>query len=155
MKKPVDFQRRRPKQARAQVTVDSILEAAVQVLERSGAAGLNTNSVAERAGVSIGTLYQYFPDKEAILLALARRELSKPDPAFATLQKALMDALIRAFEALLGKSSAARAGGSGRQVQASAKGISDSRLKFVGQHLKYLLTPSVPILQPVFVKTRR
>ena len=72
MKKPVDLQRRRPKQARALVTVDSILEAAVQILERSGAQALNTNNVAERAGVSIGTLYQYFPDRNAILLAIAK-----------------------------------------------------------------------------------
>ena len=51
------------------------MEAAAQILERRGPAGLTTNDVAERAGVSIGTLYQYFPGKTAILLAAARREL--------------------------------------------------------------------------------
>jgi AcrR family transcriptional regulator len=65
--------RRSPKQPRAQATVEAILEAAFQVLEARGAAGLTTNHVAERAGVSIGTLYQYFADKEAILAAMGQR----------------------------------------------------------------------------------
>jgi len=51
-----------------------ILEAAAQVLEAGGLAGFTTNAVAERAGVSIGTLYQYFSDKGAVLRALAERE---------------------------------------------------------------------------------
>jgi AcrR family transcriptional regulator len=51
-----------------------LLEAAAQVLERDGLDGLNTNAVAERAGVSIGSLYQYFPGKDALTLALMRRE---------------------------------------------------------------------------------
>ena len=52
-----------------------ILEAAAQILEATGRAGFTTNAVAERAGVSIGTLYQYFADKDAVLLALARQEM--------------------------------------------------------------------------------
>ncbi|HEY4941773.1 MAG TPA: helix-turn-helix domain-containing protein [Rhizomicrobium sp.] len=116
MKKPVDYQRRRPRQARALATVDSILEAAVQVLQRSGAGGLNTNSVAERAGVSVGTLYQYFPDKEAILLAIARRELENPGAGLAALPKTLMEALVRAVESLLGKRAPARANGAVRRL---------------------------------------
>jgi AcrR family transcriptional regulator len=87
------IQRRRPMQARSHATWDAILEAAAQVLERDGPAGFNTTSVAERAGVSIGTLYQYFPDKQAILLAAAEREIGAA-PALANRQKALMRALI-------------------------------------------------------------
>jgi AcrR family transcriptional regulator len=68
--------RKTPRQARARATVAAVLEAAAQLLERDGAAGFNTNAVAERAGVSIGTLYRYFPDKRAILVALARREMA-------------------------------------------------------------------------------
>ncbi|WP_199243236.1 TetR/AcrR family transcriptional regulator [Vitiosangium sp. GDMCC 1.1324] len=52
----------------------SILEAAAQLLEAQGFAAFNTNAVAERAGVSIGSLYQYFPGKDALLIALMRRE---------------------------------------------------------------------------------
>ncbi len=65
--------RRRPAQARAQATVAAILEAATRILRREGRAGFNTNRIAEIAGVSIGTLYGYFPDKDAIHIALARR----------------------------------------------------------------------------------
>ncbi|CAN5794120.1 TetR/AcrR family transcriptional regulator [soil metagenome] len=67
--------RRIPRQARAAETVALILEATAQILEAGGLAAFTTNAVAERAGVSIGTLYQYFGNKNAILLALAQREM--------------------------------------------------------------------------------
>lgn len=66
--------RRNPKQARAQATVNAVLEAAFQILEQDGEARLTTNLIAERAGVSIGTLYQYFEDREAILAAMGQRQ---------------------------------------------------------------------------------
>lgn len=65
--------RRKPRQSRAEGTVDAILEAAFQLLEAEGVDGLTTNHVAARAGVSIGTLYQYFANKQDILAALAQR----------------------------------------------------------------------------------
>lgn len=107
---PKSFQRRRPKQARSLATFDSILEAAEQVLEREGPEGLNTNRIAERAGVSVGTLYQYFPDKAAILLAAARRSLAVGDVEVVAGRRALMAALVRMLEDLLGGGAAARAG---------------------------------------------
>lgn len=67
--------RREPRQARALHKVELILEAAMRLLDEGDLSTLGTNAVAERAGVSIGTLYQYFDDKEAILDALARREV--------------------------------------------------------------------------------
>lgn len=70
-----EITRRIPRQARAAETVAAILEAAAQILEAGGLAAFTTNAVAERAGVSIGTLYQYFVDKNALLLALARQEM--------------------------------------------------------------------------------
>ena len=69
--------RKSPTQARAEQTVDAILEAAAQILQSDGEERLNTNRIAERAGFSIGTLYQYFADKEAIVAALAERERDK------------------------------------------------------------------------------
>lgn len=60
-----------PKQARAKATVNAIIQASAQVLVENGYAGMTTNSVAERAGVSIGSVYEYFPGKEAIVAAVA------------------------------------------------------------------------------------
>jgi AcrR family transcriptional regulator len=62
--------RKLPRQARSQATVDAILDATAQVLLERGYAGTSTNLVAERAGVSVGSLYQYFPNKDALLAAL-------------------------------------------------------------------------------------
>jgi len=70
----VDSMRRTPRQDRARETIDAIFEASAQILQSEGGHAFNTNRVAERAGISIGTLYQYFPNKRAILVALARRE---------------------------------------------------------------------------------
>ena len=75
-RQPVVNKRRIPHQARAGETVAAILEGAAQVLEAGGLAAFTTNAVAERAGVSIGTLYQYFADKNALLRTLAEREMS-------------------------------------------------------------------------------
>ena len=72
----VSLQRVRPRQSRSQATVNVILEAAAQVLENAGEAGFNTNSIAERAGVGVASIYRYFPDKQAILLELGRREMA-------------------------------------------------------------------------------
>jgi AcrR family transcriptional regulator len=62
-----------PGQKRSGATVAAILEAAARILETRGLAGYNTNAVAARAGVSIGSLYQYFPSKDAITRALINR----------------------------------------------------------------------------------
>lgn len=61
-------------QPRAKATIAVIVEAAAQVLENDGFRGYTTNAIAARAGVSIGSLYQYFPNKDAITLALIARE---------------------------------------------------------------------------------
>ena len=66
--------RKKPRQARAEATIAAIVEAAAQVLRKDGEEALTTAKIASRAGVSIGSLYQYFPNKEAILLALIRKE---------------------------------------------------------------------------------
>jgi AcrR family transcriptional regulator len=62
--------RRRPRQERARFTADAIRRAAAEVIDEVGWARASTNRIAERAGVSIGSLYQYYADKEAILAAL-------------------------------------------------------------------------------------
>lgn len=67
--------RKRPRQARARVTVDAIFEATIQLLLKEGMHGLTTTRIAERAGVSVGTMYQYFPNKQALIYALNERYL--------------------------------------------------------------------------------
>ena len=69
--------RKAPRQARSQATVDAILSATARVLSRDGYDHLSTNRVAELAGVSIGSLYQYFPNKESLVAALIDRHREK------------------------------------------------------------------------------
>jgi len=66
--------RKKPGQTRSTATVAAVLEAAAHILETEGFEGYTTNAVARRAGVSIGSLYQYFPSKDAITKALILRE---------------------------------------------------------------------------------
>ena len=69
--------RKTPVQARSAASVEAILEATVQVLLDVGKARLTTTRVAARAGVSVGTLYQYFPNKSALLQAILKRHFNE------------------------------------------------------------------------------
>jgi len=73
--------RKRPRQARSKATVDTILAATARVLVRRGFDRLTTNAVADAAGVSIGSLYQYFPNKEALVAALIEATLDRKSSA--------------------------------------------------------------------------
>ena len=75
-KKPLN-PRKKPIQGRSRVTVDAIYEAAAQVFSKNGYAETTTDRIAERAGVSIGSLYQYFPNKDSILLGLVERHIEE------------------------------------------------------------------------------
>jgi AcrR family transcriptional regulator len=70
---------RRPKQRRAQMTVEAVLDAVVKLLKREGGDAVTTNRIAEVAGVSIGSIYQYFPNKRAIFMALHERHIQEID----------------------------------------------------------------------------
>jgi AcrR family transcriptional regulator len=69
--------RKTPVQARSAASVEAILEATIQVLLSAGKERLTTTRVALRAGVSVGTLYQYFPNKSALLKAALKRHLDE------------------------------------------------------------------------------
>lgn len=69
--------RKQPVQNRANITIQSIFEGSIQVLQREGYSRLTTTKVAERAGVSVGTLYQYFPNKHALLAAVLENHLAQ------------------------------------------------------------------------------
>jgi AcrR family transcriptional regulator len=97
--------RKSPVQARSTASVDAILEATIQVLLKVGKERLTTTRVASRAGVSVGTLYQYFPNKSALLQAVLKRHLAEVTEAVelvckqqkgAPLQQ-MVTALINAF----------------------------------------------------------
>ncbi len=74
--------RKMPLQTRARATYDTIVQAAAQVVARDGLAGFNTNAVATRAGVSIGSVYQYFPNKDALMVALIHAQQSRQMATF-------------------------------------------------------------------------
>jgi AcrR family transcriptional regulator len=67
--------RKRPRQRRSNQTVERILAAAARIFDERGYRSTTTNHVADEAGVSIGSLYQYFPNKDALLVALAEQHL--------------------------------------------------------------------------------
>jgi AcrR family transcriptional regulator len=74
---PTMLPRRRPRQARAQATVDAIIQATARVLVEDGYDRASTNRIAQAAGVSIGSLYQYFPSKEALVAALVETHVDR------------------------------------------------------------------------------
>src|SRR5215472_7697100 len=77
MRRPIDARpRRSPTQTRSRHTVAAILDAAARVFAQRGYTGTTTNHIADRAGVSVGSLYEYFPSKDAILVALTEAHLA-------------------------------------------------------------------------------
>jgi len=76
--------RKSPVQARSTASVEAILKATIQVLLKSGKERLTTTLVAARAGVSVGTLYQYFPNKSALLRAALQRHMDEIGSAIET-----------------------------------------------------------------------
>ena len=84
--------RKSPRQARSAVTVVAIHTAAIQVLLSEGVGRMTTTRVAERAGVSVGTMYQYYPHKEALMFAIIDRHIGS-----------IMDAMLTAAGLLRGK----------------------------------------------------
>ncbi len=81
--------RRKPTRARAGATVETIFEATIQVLLAEGPGRLTTTRVTEYAGVSVGTLYQYFPNKHALLFAIVERHFDELARGFEELAETL------------------------------------------------------------------
>jgi AcrR family transcriptional regulator len=88
----ISTMRKHPRQARSRAMTDAILDAAAHILGERGWAGLTTNAVAEVAGASIGSVYQYFPNKLALIEAVRRRHL---DQVLAVLRMAADDKITR------------------------------------------------------------
>ncbi len=94
-RKPPTKPRKQPQQSRSAQTVEAILTAAARILVRDGYADTSTNRIAELAGVSIGSLYEYFPNKDAILATLRQRQHDR-------MQGVMSAALARVLELPLG-----------------------------------------------------
>ena len=146
--------RKRPRQKRSEAMVDAILEAAARILEDEGLDRLNTNTTAAKAGVSVGSLYQYFPSKDAILAELIRRDhlallaeltLAAQKLAGATLEQAVR-ALVRVgVERQLARPALARAldfaeAGLGMddETNATLRAIEAVAIRVLGVHLPRL-----------------
>jgi AcrR family transcriptional regulator len=82
--------RKTPRQARSAVTVEAIYTATIQVLLADGVSRLTTTRVAERAGVSVGSMYQYYPHKQALLFAVVERQLEMITGAMLSAAEGLM-----------------------------------------------------------------
>jgi len=91
--------RREPRQERSRQTVEAVLEAVRRVLSRHGAEAITTNRVAEAAGVSIGSLYQYFPNKQAIFMALHDRHV---DGVRQAIERTMTDCTVASLEEFTG-----------------------------------------------------
>jgi AcrR family transcriptional regulator len=98
---PTLIPRKASRQKRSKVTCDVILDAATQLLSAGGLARFNTNAVAVRAGVSIGSLYQYYPNKDAVMVALIhrsqQRQLETVAAAIASVGDASLPEKVRAI----------------------------------------------------------
>ncbi len=93
--------RKRPTQARSQATVDAIVEAAARILVRRGYGAFTTNQVAAEAGVSVGSLYQYFPNKESLLAELKARHVAALEYGFQSVLARLAEAPLATLVAAL------------------------------------------------------
>lgn len=96
---PSLVRRKVPRQRRGEITVQSILEATLKVAEVEGFRNLNSRQIAQRAGVSVGSLYQYFPTIESILLAIYEETAGKVNKKFRT---SMLD-VMHAKEDVVGK----------------------------------------------------
>jgi AcrR family transcriptional regulator len=94
--------RKEASQARSRATVDALVEATTRILVREGFDKASTNRIAELAGVSVGSLYQYFPNKEAIVVAVIERHRQKiMQLVLAELAKAAAEPVARGIRTLV------------------------------------------------------
>lgn len=87
--------RKSPKQKRSQSLFEAVIDAATHILEASADGSITTNKIADRAGVSIGSLYQYFPSKDAIFAKLIERQMNANAARFQKIIDANKDAEVR------------------------------------------------------------
>src|SRR5436190_22708630 len=88
---PRTSRRKLPQQERSRATIEAILTATARILVKEGFDRASTNRIADAAGVSIGSLYQYFPSKEALVAALVERHIESMSAALVAEMAAVAD----------------------------------------------------------------
>ncbi|KFE71414.1 TetR/AcrR family transcriptional regulator [Hyalangium minutum] len=102
--------RKMPSQERSRATVDALVQATADILVRDGYAKLTTNRIAERAGVNVASLYQFFPGKEALVAEVSRRHVKEQrEAARKVLETRTFDSLEDLIRTLVGMGFAAHA----------------------------------------------
>jgi AcrR family transcriptional regulator len=97
--------RKRPRQARSGATVEAVLAATAEAIAEHGLSGASVNRIAARAGVSVGSLYQYYPSKEALVVALIERHteasLARLDAVLTSVESAPLETAVRTVVAAM------------------------------------------------------
>lgn len=153
--------RKQPRQKRSEAMVDSILEAAARIIEGEGLDRLNTNAIAAQAGASVGSLYQYFPSKDAILAELIRRDhqellaqltLAAQEGSGSTLETAVHTLVQVAVERQLARPELARALDFAevrlvmdQEAEATLRAIGSVTIRMLGAHLPHLDPMSIQL----------
>lgn len=102
--------RKMPTQERSRATVDALVQATADILARDGYAKLTTNRIAERAGVNVASLYQFFPSKAALVAEVSRRHVKEQrEAARKVLETRTFDSLEELIRVLVGMGFAAHA----------------------------------------------
>jgi AcrR family transcriptional regulator len=142
--------RKFPRQARAKATVEAVITAAAQVLIAEGYERATTARIAERAGVSVGSLYQYFPNKEALVAALLERHVNE---LLAVTRRALAAAGALTLEA--GLLALVRAGVDAHRVDPALHKILHEQVPRVGK-IKKVMSTAAQLAEAIerFLRTR-
>ena len=147
--------RHRPQQARSQERVDLILDTAAELIAETGYETVTTNAIAERAGISIGSLYRYFPDKDAILRALSVRHLERMREIYAQVfaedladlpLEVVIDRIVDPFVELHLECPAFKQILLGSDISADIAAASEQMDEEIGERMSVLLRQSAPEL---------
>lgn len=153
--------RKTPRQARSTASVAAIMQATIQVLLKDGKSKLTTTRIADRAGVSVGTLYQYFPNKSSLLQALLKEHLdgvalavegaceAARGTSLAKMAEALSSAFVRAKFGNINASAALYAISDGLEGKRIARGMHARLTKAIAAMLE--TAPGKPIVEPQVV----
>ncbi len=158
---------RTPRQKRSQATVDAIIEAGFLAVAESGTAGATTNRMAEIAGISVGSLYEYFRNKEEVYAAMQQRAVADTVAAMAPLLNELVQMDIRTavktlfmrFEAFLRENDGrylkyaqnTLSASPGLQLDPLIRLLQDLVVRYAMQHSEHLRLAGIPVMSYIMI----